>query len=271
MSNHLIWENPENEEVLKTLARAIALSQGDFSLCLVRCNYLQQREKMVARLQELCALPLRKLVLDKSIKTLFSTIQQELGEEQPNALMVLGLEAVDDLDGVLNSANQVREEFSKSFAFPLLLWITDEVQRKFIRIVPDIESWATTHRLGFSPEEVIQLIAENVQRVVERLVEVGAGIFVENAALDLAAGSPRRLELEAARQEVQTAGIELAPELQAGLEFILTRDIDYYGEKSRQCYERGLKLLQTTGNSQRSESVNAQLLAGCLLYHLGLW
>ncbi len=271
MSDNLTWENPENEEVLKTLARAIALSQGDFSLCLVRCNYLHQRDKMVARLQELSPLPLRQLVLNKSIKTLFSTIQQKLGEEQPNALIVLGLEAVDDLDGVLNSANQVREEFSKSFAFPLLLWITDEVQRKFIRIVPDIESWATTHRLGFSPEEVIQLIAENVQRVVERLVEVGAGIFVENAALDLAAGSPRRLELTAARQEVQTAGIELAPELQVGLEFILTRDIDYYGEKSRQCYERGLELLQKTGNSQRSESVNAQLLAGCLLYHLGLW
>jgi len=57
--------------------------------------------------------------------------------------MVFGLESVKDINTVLTSANQVREEFRKNFPFPILLWINDQVLQKLIRLATDLENWAT--------------------------------------------------------------------------------------------------------------------------------
>ncbi len=73
-----------------------------------------------------------------------STIQKQLKDEQPSAAMVFGLESVKDIDRLLISANQVREEFRKNFHFPLVLWVTDEILQKLIRLAPDLESWTTS-------------------------------------------------------------------------------------------------------------------------------
>ncbi|MCA1992881.1 MAG: ATP-binding protein, partial [Coleofasciculus sp. S288] len=66
-----------NERSLNALDRAIAFSQGEFSLVLVRCNYELLQQQMVHRLQELAdgRYQIRELVLPKSVKTLFTTIQ----------------------------------------------------------------------------------------------------------------------------------------------------------------------------------------------------
>ncbi len=44
-----------NERSLKTLVRAIAMSQQQFSLILVRCNYEQLRQQIAQRLREMSA------------------------------------------------------------------------------------------------------------------------------------------------------------------------------------------------------------------------
>jgi hypothetical protein len=41
-----------NEEVLRRMLRAIALSQGQFSLMLVRCNFKRLREDILEQLRE---------------------------------------------------------------------------------------------------------------------------------------------------------------------------------------------------------------------------
>ena len=69
------------------------------------------RDRIVQQLQERSPVPIRKLVLPKSIETLYTTIETELGEEQPPALMVLGLESVKELDRVLIATNYVRQDF----------------------------------------------------------------------------------------------------------------------------------------------------------------
>jgi hypothetical protein len=83
--------NAQNEQALNTLVRAITLSQGQFSLILVRCNYTALRERMLEQLRSQCPIAIRELVLAKSSPTLYTAIKTELGEQHPEALMVLGI------------------------------------------------------------------------------------------------------------------------------------------------------------------------------------
>jgi WD40 repeat protein len=66
-----------NERSLKALDRAIALSLGEFSLVLVRCNYQRLRERMVQQLQELSnhRYKVRDVVIPESATTLYTTIK----------------------------------------------------------------------------------------------------------------------------------------------------------------------------------------------------
>ncbi|MGA7933286.1 MAG: hypothetical protein WCA35_07040, partial [Kovacikia sp.] len=141
-----------NDRSLNTLARAIQLSQGQFSLILVRCNYISLRDRIVEQLQQRSSVPIQVITLPETTKTLFTTIQKELecsrkkarqgaggtGEPgkpeieieteietegsgrpfslpppsipNPHSILILGLESLTNLDQVLTSANQVREE-----------------------------------------------------------------------------------------------------------------------------------------------------------------
>jgi hypothetical protein len=67
------------------------------------------------------------LVLQASETALYTRIQAALKGNLPEALMVFGLETVADLERLLSTANQVREEFRKHCPFPLVLWATDDV------------------------------------------------------------------------------------------------------------------------------------------------
>src|SRR3569832_777063 len=120
--------NEENEDSLQTLVAAIELEE--FSLIFARCNYARLRDRMMERLRELCPGDIRAIALKESDKTLFTTIKNQLGAEKPAALMVFGFELVRDIDQVLISTNQVREEFSKNFSYPVVLWLNDEVLKK---------------------------------------------------------------------------------------------------------------------------------------------
>ncbi len=132
-----------NDDSLKTLVRAVTRSQGDFSLILARCNSKVQQKRIAEKLKEQCPVEIRELNLKPSAKTLYTTIAEEVGYEQPSALMVYSLDSVNALDQVLIATNQVREEF-RNFACPLVLWVTDQVLQKLIRLVPDFENWATS-------------------------------------------------------------------------------------------------------------------------------
>jgi hypothetical protein len=149
----------DNEDSLRTLIRAITRSQGYFSLILARCNDATVREGIMQQLRNQCPVRIRELALKRSDKTLYTTISDALGLEQPNALMVSSLESVSALDQVLIATNQVREEF-RNFSCPFVLWITDEILQKLIRLVPDFESWATSvefARVASEPQDYSEL------------------------------------------------------------------------------------------------------------------
>jgi hypothetical protein len=234
----------KNDESLRMLARSLTLSQGQFSLILARCNYRSLRQRLMEQLRERCPVDFRERVLDPSAKTIETTIQEELRDEPPPAVIISGLESVRDLDSVLLATNQARDEFRKNFPFPLVLWGTDEVLRRLIRVAPDFESWAATPiEFEIATDELIHFIQETADEVFAKVLDAGAGIFLDNAALNLGTGSPLRAELESARHELQSRGVKLDPELEASLEFVLGRDADGSVEQSRQHYERSLVTL----------------------------
>ncbi len=52
----------------------------------------------------------------------------------------------------------------------------------------------------------------------------GTGKFLDNTAIDLAIGSQRRAELEAARKDLHSLNVSLESKLEASLEFVRGRD-----------------------------------------------
>ncbi|MBN3891406.1 MAG: hypothetical protein HWQ43_20355 [Nostoc sp. JL31] len=208
MSNQREPENLafDNERSLQTLVRTITLSQGEFSLILLRCNYADLRQCMVERLRQLSPVHIREITLPASVKTLYTNIREQLGDEQPPALMIFGLESVKDIDTVLTSANQVREEFRKNFPFPILLWVNDSVLQKLIRLATDLESWATIIDFENPTNELVNFLQQKSD-------EIFAGDITPNPQMCR--------ELETARQDLQNRGEGLEAALQASLEFLL--------------------------------------------------
>lgn len=149
---------------LKQLAWAIESSVGQFKLILARCNYASLRDRLISRLQEICQVEIRVLAVQQSNRTLYTAIQEEFGEEIPACVMVVGLESVQNLSVMLTSANQVREEFRKNFAFPLVLWIDDEIYKQLIQLAPDLESWATMRNFEISTQELVDFVTETANQ-----------------------------------------------------------------------------------------------------------
>jgi WD40 repeat protein/tetratricopeptide (TPR) repeat protein len=155
-----------NDRSLKTLVRSIAMSQQQFSLILVRCNYEQLRQQIVKRLREMSPLPIQDLVLPAGVKTLYTTLlahRQNSGlppGAAVSALMVFGLETVVAIDELMASTNQVRDEFRKNFSCPVVLWVTDDIVTKMIRLAPDFKSWAAaTIKFEMAVDELINFLA----------------------------------------------------------------------------------------------------------------
>ncbi|WP_341734921.1 hypothetical protein [Microcoleus sp. EPA2] len=161
-----------NERSLKTLVRSIAMSQQQFSLILVRCNYEHLRQQMVKRLRQMSPLPIQDLVLRPGVKTLYTTLMantQNHGQfpgAAISAVMVFGLETVVAIDEVMASTNQVRDEFRKNFSCPVVLWVTDDIVTKMIRLAPDFKSWAAaTIKFEMAVDELIDFLAQRADGI----------------------------------------------------------------------------------------------------------
>ncbi|MEH2287008.1 protein kinase domain-containing protein [Nostoc sp.] len=208
MSNQQEPENLafDNEGSLQTLVRAITFSQGQFSLIILRCNYVALRQRIVERLHQVSPVEICEITLPASVKTLYTNISEQLGDEQPPALMIVGLESVKDIDTVLTSANQVREEFRKNFPFPILLWVNNSVLQKLIRLATDLENWATIIEFENPTDELVNFLQQKSDK-----------IFAD----DVTPNPQMCRELETARQDLQNRGEVLEAALQASLEFLL--------------------------------------------------
>jgi tetratricopeptide (TPR) repeat protein len=234
-----------NESALEELAWAIEASVGQFKLFLARCNYTSLRSQLVERLRELMSVEIRILELKASEKTLYARIQAELDSEQPDALMVFGLESVGDLDELLSATNQVREEFRKNFHFPVVLWVSDEVLKKLLQLAPDFESWAITTEFVVATDELMDFVRQTAQKLFDGDLKLRLGAF---------------REIKLACHDLHSRKQVLDLELKAGIEYLLgfTESVNYVNrnlDTALEHYQKGLELWQQSNNLERQGQV----------------
>jgi hypothetical protein len=158
--------NYSPDRAIGRLSRAIALSQGQFSLILVCCNDLSLQPQIVEQVAQKFSGNIYNLQVDQSLNQLYTTIKNTVLNQEPEALMVFGLESVDAIDQLLTSTNFVRGQFGKCFSFPLVLWVNDEIIKKLVRLAPDFKSWATTIRFPRT-QPLTEELAKSTQNPVE--------------------------------------------------------------------------------------------------------
>ncbi|PSB35610.1 hypothetical protein C7B69_05690 [filamentous cyanobacterium Phorm 46] len=267
----------QNNSSLQTLSRTLRMSQGQFSLILVRCNYSAMREEIVRQLQEESGIEIREIFLPTSVKTLYTTIETEVADCQPPALMVFGLESVSAIDRLLTSTNYVREEFRNNFPFPVVLWVTDKILKKLIRLVTDIETWTTSVEFVLCPDELVDFLGKSCDRIFSHILESGNWRLTNSAIL----GANSLTELESASQDLQTCNITLEPAIEASLQFIRARHeyachripaaINLY-QKSLDFWQNRVAFIEEeTKVSDLLFTVHpAPVLEGILLFDIGL-
>ncbi|MCF2148424.1 hypothetical protein IQ276_018740 [Desmonostoc muscorum LEGE 12446] len=222
-----------NERALRSLGRAIALSNGQFSLVLVSCNYRVLQEEMLQRLEESSSglYHIQKVVLPHNARSLYTTIHLQLvtRDQPPSALMILGLESVDELDDFLRSINHIRDEFRKRHPFPIIVWMNDEVLQKVVRLAPDFASWAATPiEFEMTTRSLLEFLQQETDALFARVLpkntaQPQAPKFTENYST-LEQVWEHNYELHFAIRELQNRGITLEPELHASLEFVFGLD-----------------------------------------------
>ncbi|WP_017715016.1 WD40 repeat domain-containing protein [Kamptonema formosum] len=210
-----------NQNSLQTLLRAIDLSQGQFSLILVRCNYEALREILVRQLRERCPFEMREIALNKSVRSLSHRLLSEPFRELAQVFMVFGLESVSPLDRVLASANLIRDALPKNFPLPILLWVSDEAIKKLIRLAPDLESWSTSVHFSLPTEDLTDSLRQKTERIFAAVLETDPGKFLANITL---LGERGNREFQSALKDLECRHVRLEPELDAGVKFVLGRD-----------------------------------------------
>jgi len=267
-----------NERSLKTLDRAIALSPGEFSLVVVRCNYKRLRDRLLQKLKKRAKgrYKIHEFVLPESATTLYTTLKSYghgkfCSPNKPHpALLVFGLESVIALDDLLASTNQVRDEFRKQLPFPLVLWVNDQVLHKLVRFAPDFASWAATPiRLEIATRELIDFLQQKADSLFNTVLNGGSGryapwrVCLHHSFLNLAPGCRSRLELDAALQDLETRQEVIQPELEASLQFVLGQ-YDYANDlidAALEHYQKSLRFWRSSNNLERQ---------GVLLFYIGL-
>ncbi|NEO84556.1 MAG: hypothetical protein F6J87_09920, partial [Spirulina sp. SIO3F2] len=252
----------QNAESLQTLLRALQLSAGQFSLIFVRCDYLALREHIAAQLHAQCPLKIQTVTLPQTTETIFTAIQRELGDAQPEALMVFGLEQVQNLDRVLRATNLIREEFRKRFACPIVIWIHSGILHSLIRQATDLENWATTIVFQSTNAELVELLQRRIDSVFAQILTCREHLFLDAAALGLHPDSPQGLELQAACQALAARDLNLAPELRASLALVQGLIADNTTPVARSYYEHSLTIAQT---------LPPTIEQGYSQFYLGLW
>ncbi|NER33581.1 MAG: hypothetical protein F6J93_05880 [Oscillatoria sp. SIO1A7] len=283
-----------NDRSLRTLARAIKISQGHFALILVRCNYGALRERMVASLRSLLLaelaessaskFDLQELALPTSAKTLYTAILAKITSTQPNALMIFGLESVAACDELLKYTNQIRDRFRKNFAFPLVLWVNEELLQKLIRLAPDFKSWAATSiKFEADADELRNFLDSQGLNLFAAILNSGsanpddwaiAARNVMQASLVLSGldrESNLKYELSLACKELCDRGIGLEPDLEATTEFVLGRydQASDLIDSALARYQQSLEFWHSASASF-AQWPNAKEYQGVLLLYIGL-
>ena len=140
---------PYRQDLLQQLRWAIESSHQQFEVIFARCDAPRLRDRLIQQLHHLTSVPLQNIVLPPESDCPYSQICQQLSSEPPSALIILGLDGLQDPRAALESLNQMRELFRQQFPCPILFWLDGPLQKHLIRHAQDLESWGIC--LDFNP------------------------------------------------------------------------------------------------------------------------
>ena len=248
----------EMEDTIQELSLLLDIYENTFTLLLARCNYANLRDRAIARLREISAVPIRQVSIERTTSSIYQLIQPE-GSTDNSSIMVTGIELSQNIDGLVKGLNQIREEFRKNCHFQIVLWINDDILKRMIRIAPDFESWTTTIELAIAGND----LKESLYSGTEALFSMALSAKMIDPSYSLGRishlGGIYLSELDLALRDLRNQGQAIAPGLQAGLDFIRgmnTAD-----------FSTSLSYLQSS--YQYWESIQNFERQGLLLYQIG--
>ncbi len=80
------------------LARAMMVAAGEFSLILACCNSITEQKQVVNLLNESSSVEIQEIMIPSTAETLYTTITNLIGDAQPEALIIRGLESVEGIN-----------------------------------------------------------------------------------------------------------------------------------------------------------------------------
>jgi tetratricopeptide (TPR) repeat protein len=216
-----------NQKALATLARSITVSQGRFALMLVRCNYTALRHRLAQQLKVACPVQIQELTLPRSPNNLWQPLANATAHQKQRALMVYGLEDVENLAELLANLETDQGELSGRCQMPVVLWLTEDSLSMLVKIAPGLYSTTITAiTLRPSATELDVLWRESSDRLFADLLDRGVETFVSNEDIGFCEQSKIRRELQAATRDLKNAG-SLPSALAATWQFVLGRDEDH--------------------------------------------
>ena len=219
-----------NKQSLRSLDRAITFSKNQFSVILLCCNYKFLHELIREQLVEIGwgNDKLQIITLDKKTTSLYTTIQAQISLTQPAGLMIIGFELVDEINDLLRSINQVRDEFRKCYQMPIIFSVNDQILAKIWQLAPDFASWAATPiRFQMTAAGLIELLQQETENLFTEILE---GDYTQSNHLPLQKIWTSKNQLHYAIFELENWGIEIEPELSYSLDFVFGID-DYINNR----------------------------------------
>ena len=212
-----------NKFALTELERATRLRPQRFSLILAQCNYSRLQDMVTQHLhQQTEAL---ELVLPRQMGPLRQTITAHVQPPFPPALVVSGLESVDNVEEIIKAANFGRDELRKGLPFPIVLWVNDSVLQVINRHAPDLKSIATTPiRFEYPPGELVYSLHQGANDLFNTMLSLGDESSYPESAPRYQRGSTLRTELDFALKDISQNRDALDQELLASLAFLKGRD-----------------------------------------------
>jgi len=170
--------SPSNLDTIAGLAWALDCARDEFRLFLLHCDYATLREATIGALRAACQQPLRVLNLAPQETRLFSALADRFDlhdpAARPAAVLVTGLEDVDDRDGFLATLNQMREAFRARCPLPIVLLVEADLVARFQRQAKDFETWASIDVLEVEPATLEAWLTGQRDRLFAALIDVGA-------------------------------------------------------------------------------------------------
>ncbi|KPA18878.1 repeat-containing protein [Candidatus Magnetomorum sp. HK-1] len=219
-----------NEKSIHQLTRTIGLSDNQFTLIIANSNYSSLKANIIKYICDKFEYHIIELSIPAFERTIFSYIKSKIGSEQPDALIIDNFDKNKKIEQIFLATNQVREEFRKSFHFPVIFWMNDNVLDKFIRLAPDFRSWAGAP-IGFKliDTSLIRILNENADILAQSIID--NNFEQMNVSLDTNLSKPDQLHFFL--NDIEKRDILLSIENQADLQFIEGYSKEFY----TQCLE----------------------------------